>query len=157
MQENIEKRYDIKFYVKLNKSSIKTFDSLTEAYGDATLSRTMIFKWHKAFKEGRKIVENDPRSGRPNSSTNDQNVEVVPAVMAKDRRLSVRMIAQETFSHAFYKDILELLRLPGGHRDIADDWMLHQDNAPAHTALSIRESVAKKIFRYFHILPTAQI
>ena len=26
--------------------------SLTEAYGDATLSRTMVFKWHKAFKEG---------------------------------------------------------------------------------------------------------
>ena len=30
------------------------------------------------------------------SSTNDQNVEVVRAVMAKDRRLSVRMIAEET-------------------------------------------------------------
>ena len=30
------------------------------------------------------------------SSTNDQNVEVVRAVMARDRRLSVRMIAEET-------------------------------------------------------------
>jgi len=38
----------------------------------------------------------DPHSGRPISSTNDQNVEVVRAVMAKDRRLSVRMIAEET-------------------------------------------------------------
>ena len=74
----------------------ETFASLTEAYGDATLSRTMVFKWHKAFKEGRKNVEDDTRSGRPISSTNDQNVEVVRAVMAKDRRLSVRMIAQET-------------------------------------------------------------
>jgi len=56
----------------------------------------MVFKWHKAFKEGRENVEDDPRSGRPFSSTNDQNVEVVQAVMAKDRRLSVRMIAEET-------------------------------------------------------------
>ena len=48
--------------------------------------------WHKAFKEGRENVE----SGKPISSTNDQNVEVVRAVMAKDRRLSVRMIAEET-------------------------------------------------------------
>jgi len=56
----------------------------------------MVFKWQKAFKEGREIVEDDPRSGRPVSSTNDQNVEVVRAVMAKDRRLSVRMIAEET-------------------------------------------------------------
>ena len=76
-----------KFCVKLNKSATETFDSLTEAYVDATLSRTMVFKWHKAFKEGRENVEDDPRSGRPISSTNDENVEVVRTVMVKDRRL----------------------------------------------------------------------
>jgi len=58
----------------------------------------MVFKWHKAFKEGRENVEDDPRSGRPISSTNDQNVEVGRAVMAEDHRLSVRMIAEETGS-----------------------------------------------------------
>ena len=42
MQENIE-WYAIKFCVKLNKSATETFASLTEAYGDATLSRTMVF------------------------------------------------------------------------------------------------------------------
>jgi hypothetical protein len=52
MQENIEQRYTIKFCVKLNKSAIETFASLTEAYGDATLSRTVVFKRHKAFKDG---------------------------------------------------------------------------------------------------------
>jgi len=87
MQENIEQRYAIKFCVKLNKFATETFASLTEAYGDATLSRTMVFKWHKAFKEGQENVENDPRSGRPISSTNDENVEVVRAVMVKDSRL----------------------------------------------------------------------
>jgi len=56
----------------------------------------MVFKWHKAFREGRENVDEDPRSGRPISSTNDQNVEVVQAVMAEDRRLSVRVIAEET-------------------------------------------------------------
>ena len=95
MQENIEQRYAIKFCVKFNKSATEKFSSLTEACGDATLSRTMVFKWHKAFKEGGEN-EDDPHSGRPISSTNDQNVEVVRAVMAKDRRLSVRMIAEET-------------------------------------------------------------
>ena len=82
MQENIERRYAIKFWVKLNKSATETFASLTEAYGDATLSRTVVFKWHKAFKEGRENVEDDPRSGRQISSSNDQNVEVLWAVMA---------------------------------------------------------------------------
>ena len=56
----------------------------------------MVFKWHKAFKESRENVEDDSRSGRPISLTNDENVEVVPAVMVKDRRLSVSMIAEET-------------------------------------------------------------
>jgi len=28
--------------------------------------------------------------------------------------------------------------------DIADDWMLHHDNAPAHTVLSIRKFLANK-------------
>jgi len=48
------------------------------------------------FKEGWENVEDDPRSGRQVSSTNDQNVEMVRAVMAKERRLNVRVIAEET-------------------------------------------------------------
>ena len=83
MQENIEQRYVIKFCVKLKKSATETFASLPEAYGNATLSRTMVFKWHKSFKEGRENVEDEPRPGRPISSTNGQNVEMVRAVMAK--------------------------------------------------------------------------
>ena len=41
--ENIEQRYAIKFCVKLNKSATEIFASLTEAYGDAPLSRTIVF------------------------------------------------------------------------------------------------------------------
>ena len=52
MQENIEEWYAIKFCVKLNKSATETFASLTKADGDATVLRTVDFKWHKASKEG---------------------------------------------------------------------------------------------------------
>jgi hypothetical protein len=71
VQENIEQWYAIKFCVKPNKSATEIFAALTKAYGDAILSRTTVFKWHTAFKEGRETVEDDPRSGRPVSSTND--------------------------------------------------------------------------------------
>ena len=60
------------------------------------LYRELWFLSDKTFKEGWENVENDPRCGRPISSTNDQNVEVVRAVIAKDRQLSVRMIVEET-------------------------------------------------------------
>jgi len=146
MQENIEEWYAIKFCMKLNKSATETFASLTEADGDSTVLRTVVFKWHKASKESWENVEDDPHLRRPNSSTNDQNVEVVRAVMARDRRLRVRMISEEMVNHAFYKDVLEWLqkRVERVQRDIADDWVLHHDNAPAHTALSFREFLVKK-------------
>jgi len=52
----------------------------------------------------------------------------------------------QTVNHAFYKDVLERLRkrVQQVRRDITDDSVLHLDNAPAHTALSIREFLAKK-------------
>jgi len=52
----------------------------------------------------------------------------------------------QTVNHAFYKDVLERLRkrVQRVQRDIADDWVLQKDNAPANTALSIREFLAKK-------------
>ena len=43
IQGNIEQRYANKFCVKLNKSATEIFASLTEAYGDAPLSRTIVF------------------------------------------------------------------------------------------------------------------
>ena len=65
----------------------------------------------------------------------------------------------QTVNHSFYKDVFERLRKRGQRvrMDIAYDWVLHNDNAPAHTALSVREFMAKKNIPYFHILPTAQI
>ena len=61
-------------------------------------------------------------------------------------KLSAWMIAEERVNHAFYKDVLERLRkrVQQVRRDITDDSVLHLDNAPAHTALSIREFLAKK-------------
>ena len=59
------------------------------------LYRELWFLSGTKLSEGQENVEDDPRTGRPISSTNDQNVEVVRAVMAKDHRLSVRMTAEE--------------------------------------------------------------
>ena len=52
----------------------------------------------------------------------------------------------QTVNHAFYKNVLEGLRkrVQRVRWGIADDWVLQHDNAPAHTALSIREFLAMK-------------
>jgi len=55
----------IKFCVKLNENTTETYKKLKRAYGEHALSKTQIFRWHKAFLDGRESVEDEPRSGRP--------------------------------------------------------------------------------------------
>jgi hypothetical protein len=67
----------------------------------------------KAFKKGRDYIEDDPRSGRTVSSANDQNVEVMRVMMAKDRRMSVRLISGEIslVKNAFHGILTDHLRM----------------------------------------------
>ena len=48
-----------------------------------------------AFKEGRESVEDEQRAGRPSTSRTENNVARVRAVLERDRRLNVRLIAEE--------------------------------------------------------------
>ena len=58
MQRSLEQRYAIKFCAKLGKSGSETLQLLRTACGDAVLSPAQVFRWHKAFKDGRESVEN---------------------------------------------------------------------------------------------------
>ncbi|GFT38952.1 hypothetical protein TNCV_388171 [Trichonephila clavipes] len=49
--------------IREKKSATKTFQILTEAYGDETLSSAHVFEWHKRFSGGRVCVE-DEHAGR---------------------------------------------------------------------------------------------
>lgn len=52
----------------------------------------------------------------------------------------------QTVNKVFYKSVLENLRkrVIRVRPEIADKWMLHHDNAPCHTAISIREFLNSK-------------
>ena len=68
---------------------------LQDVYGDDTMSRARVFEWHRRFKQGKEDVEDDPRSGRPATSTTEENVKIVRQKVLGYRRLTVRMIANE--------------------------------------------------------------
>jgi len=57
---------------------------LRTAYGDAILSSSQIFRWHKVFKDGRERVEDEQRAGRPSTSRTENNVARVKAVLDRD-------------------------------------------------------------------------
>ena len=64
IQSSLEQRYVINFCAKLGKSGSETLQLLRAAYGDAVLSSSQVFRWHKAFKDGREGVEDEQRTGR---------------------------------------------------------------------------------------------
>ena len=68
---------------------------LRDAYGDSSMSRTRVFEWHKQFVKGREDVEDDPKSGRPCTSTTDTNIKKVWQLVRSDCRLTIRIIANE--------------------------------------------------------------
>jgi len=92
-ERNFEQRCAIKFCVKLGETGIETFNKLKQAYGEQALLRSKVFKWFKAFSEGRESIEDEPLSGRLSTSKIDNNVEIVGALVRSDRRLTVQMIA----------------------------------------------------------------
>ena len=67
---------------------------LNIAYGDVAMKRATCFRWHKRFKNGRLSVEDDERSGRPSTSTDDPHIDEITLVRA-NRRLTVRELAEE--------------------------------------------------------------
>ena len=50
---------------------------LNMAFGESTISRTQVQLWYNRFKEGRKDINDNACSGRPSTSTIDENIEAL--------------------------------------------------------------------------------
>jgi hypothetical protein len=75
MDGKIKQRVSIKFCVKIGKSSTETLEKLRKAFGEHSLSQTVVSEWHSSFKAGRVSVENDERSWLPSTNKSIENVE----------------------------------------------------------------------------------
>ena len=71
----------------------EAFQMLQQAYGEDCLSRTQYHEWYQRFKSGRTPIEDDPKSGWPSTSMDDDHVEKVLAVIRQNCRLNVREVA----------------------------------------------------------------
>ncbi|UYV74679.1 hypothetical protein LAZ67_12000515, partial [Cordylochernes scorpioides] len=117
--------------VKNEFKGAEIFWMLQTAYGDAVMSRRRVFEWYKRFKEGREETADNERSGRPSTSTTPEKVDKVLELVHEDRRITVREVAEEAgISFGSTKSIMK-------DKTAGASWILHHDNAPAHTALKI--------------------
>jgi AraC-like DNA-binding protein len=81
--------------VKIDKSASETLALLRVAYGECAIKKSSVSEWHRHFKEGREDMQDDPRSGQPKTQRIDANVDKVRTLVRSDRRLGVKLIAEE--------------------------------------------------------------
>jgi hypothetical protein len=81
--------------------------------GDKIFTSSSIFQWFKRLKDGRKIVQDDPRSGRPSTSRNADTIASVREMATWDHQWALRMMAdesnisKETVRQILYEDLRE--------------------------------------------------
>ena len=69
---------------------MESLKMLQKCFVESTLSRTQVFEWHKAFSEGREVVEKIPHASRPSTSVNDDNIEKVKKTVLENRHVCYR-------------------------------------------------------------------
>ncbi|GBO07733.1 Putative uncharacterized protein FLJ37770 [Araneus ventricosus] len=91
----MEQRVNIKLCFKLGKKATETHEMLVKVYGEDAVSKKCVFEWFKRFRDGEEDVKDEPRSGRLPTSTTPDSIERMRRMLADDRRLSLRKIAEE--------------------------------------------------------------
>ena len=87
------------------------------AYDESTLSKTNVYKWYKLFQEGRGNVNDEFRSGHPNTSNTEEYIQKVTEIVLKGHRIMIREIADDyniSFGscRSILADILGMARVP---------------------------------------------
>ena len=73
-----------KFCIANGISCAESLKMLQKAYGESALSKTRAFEWYCAFKSGRDMVEDLPRSGRPSTSSTEVSIAKVKRLFGHD-------------------------------------------------------------------------
>ena len=64
---------------------------LTVVYGETVLSKKNVYRWYKLFQD----TNDEPRSGRPSTSTTDENVQAVQKIVLENRQITFKEVAED--------------------------------------------------------------
>ena len=91
--EATETRVVIKYLNKKGLSAKEIYEDMKYTLGKDSTSYSTVKRWSADFTRGRGSVEDDPRPGRPKSSTNSEHVEKIHTMVMKDRCVTVQHLA----------------------------------------------------------------
>ncbi|XP_060596511.1 protein GVQW3-like [Ruditapes philippinarum] len=92
-----EHRTIIKFCVNLGKTPTQTQKMLETAKVRPLVCRSLVFKWHKRFRDGREDIEDDKGRGRKSTLT-AASIKEVKDVIDRDRRYNAEYYSRCTTS-----------------------------------------------------------
>lgn len=90
-----EYRTIIKFCTLLGEDATEIHDKFLSVCGDSSPALRTIQKWAQRFREGRKSVTDDPRSGAPRVAVTPDTISHVENLISRDPHSSVEEVAQE--------------------------------------------------------------
>lgn len=111
-----ETRAVIKYLQKKGMTPKEIHEDMVQTLAEDSPSYATVKKWAAEFKRGRVSTEDDPRSGRPKTSTTDEQVAAIHRMVLDDRRQTVQQIAKSIgissgSVHAVLTDILGMSKL----------------------------------------------
>ena len=91
----LEQRTNIKFLVKLGKSGNEVREILVQVYGDNAMIKQQFTSVWNVVSDGRESVTDQESSGRPATSTTEENIAKIRQIVRENRQLTVRSIAEQ--------------------------------------------------------------
>jgi transposase len=89
----LEYRSVIKFLTKEGHQPKTIRERMVPVYGNDAPPYYTIKFWSKRFRWGRESIDDDPRSGRPKTATNEDMTQKVEAMVLEDGRVKVSTIS----------------------------------------------------------------
>ena len=110
----------ITFCFKAGLSATEALVLVQKAYGNEALNRLNVFRWYSQFRDGRELLENDERCGRPESTRSEVNIAAVVDLVKNYRQIASRMIAESL--NIPKTVVLRILKEDLGKRKLCARW-----------------------------------
>ena len=92
--EKTEIRAVIKYLHLKGMTASEIHDDMLRTLAESAPSYATVTCWIREFKHGRDSVEDDPRSGRPLTTTTKDNLDLALQMVMQDHRISCHQIAE---------------------------------------------------------------
>ncbi|GFO31883.1 histone-lysine N-methyltransferase SETMAR [Plakobranchus ocellatus] len=94
---------------------------IVENYGEHAMSMTQVYHWCSWFKDSRTSLQDEPRSGHPNTANNDWNTARVDELIKVDRRVKLKEISLKLDIPK--TNVYEIVHDKLGYRKVSATWV----------------------------------